>query len=346
MRLTRALLAALAAGLALACAHAAEPPPRDALKYHPGHYVSLNREDPPAVMRTLPGPGIRGVQVRYTWKSLEPERDRYQFSRIDADLRLASELGLQFVAFIEDKSFTTEEHLLPDYLADYALPFTRGGYVAKRWDPFVIERLDALLTALGERFDAHPGFEGVALQESAMGFTPRIAREQGYTPEAYRDALIDILSRARRALPTSQIFWYMNFLEGRQQYLADVAEAMIPYRIAMGGPDVLPDNPALARLTYPLYPRFADRLTLFCSMQYNSYAHLHADRRARTKYWTLEELLDFARNELHVSYLFWNRKTWRKPADSWNWDDALNAIRAHPRLPQTLGITPTRRRRA
>lgn len=332
MRFLPFLPFALAASLVLACARAADIPPPD-LKYHPGHYVSLNREDAPEVMRTLIEPGIRGVQIRYTWRSLEPERGRYELSRIDADLRLASALGLQFVAFIEDKSFTTEEHLLPDYLADYALPFTRGGYVAKRWDPFVVERLGALLDAVGERFDAQPAFEGVALQESAMGFAPGIALAQGYSPEAYRDALIAILSRARRALPTSQIFWYMNFLEGRQQYLADIAEAIVPLRIAMGGPDVLPDNPALARLTYPLYARFADRLTLFCSIQYNSYAHPHADRRAGTKYWTLQELLDFARNELHVSYLFWNRKTWRKPPDSSDWNDAQRVIRAHPDLP-------------
>ncbi|MDR2878179.1 MAG: hypothetical protein LBV36_09120 [Chromatiales bacterium] len=330
MRLLQLLLIGLTASLALAWAATA---PTSALKFHPGHYVSLNLEDAPDVMRTLAQPGIRGVQVRYTWRSLEPERDHYDFSRIDADLRLASSLGLHFVAFIEDKSFNSDEHLLPDYLADKALPFTRGGYVAKRWDPFVVERFGALFDALGARFDQHPDFEGIALQESAMGFSADVAREQNYTPEAYRDALIEILTRARQALPSSQIFWYMNFLEGGQKYLADIATAVIPLHIAMGGPDVLPNNPALARLTYPLYARFAGQLTLFNSMQYNSFAHRHANPLAHTKYWTLQELLDFARDELHVSYLFWNHKTWRKPLDSWNWDDALIVIRKNPELP-------------
>jgi len=303
------------------------------LKYHPGHYVSLNRPDDAA--RVMPGlvlPGVRGVQIRYTWKSLEPERGRYDFSRIADDLERAARLGLQLVAFIEDKSFFTEAHHLPAYLDAYALPFTRGGMVAKRWDPTIIERMGALLSALGEHFDAHPHFEGVALQESAMGFTPEIETLHGYTPEKYRDALIALLRSARRGLPRSQVFWYMNFLEGKQAYLADVAEVAVEERIAMGGPDVLPERASLVRLTYPLYARFAGRLTLFCSIQNDSYAHHRENSAGQNRYWTLEELLMFARDELHVSYLFWNRKDWRKPPDSWTWNDAIAVIRAHPEL--------------
>ncbi len=302
------------------------------LKHHQGHYVSLNPEDDAArIMPELVLPGVRGVQIRYPWKSLEPERGRYDFSRIEHDLEQARRLGLRLVAFIQDKSFFTEEHHLPAYLEAYALPFKRGGMVAKRWDPLIVERLEALFSALGQRFDTEPYFEGIALQESAMGFSREIETRHGYTPEKYRDALISILRGARRGLPNSQIFWYMNFLEGKQAYLAEVAEVAVAERIAMGGPDVLPERASLVRLTYPLYPRFAGRLTLFCSIQNDSYAHRREDDAGR--YWTPEELLLFARDRLHVSYLFWNRKYWRKPPDSWNWDDAMRAIRAYPELP-------------
>lgn len=332
------LAVVLAIAAALASAATASP---DTLKSHPGHYVALNRHDDPArVMDGLVLPGVQGMQIRYTWKSLEPERGRYEFSRLAADLERASRLGLRLVAFIEDKSFFTDEHLLPAYLDTRALPFSRGGMVAKRWDPLVVERLGALFTALGLRFDEHPYFEGIALQESAMGFAPEIEAAHGYTPEKYRDALIAILRSARRALPHSQIFWYMNFLEGRQAYLSDVAEVAVAERIAMGGPDVLPERASLVRLTYPLYRRFAGRLTLFCSIQNDSYAHPRAAANDTNRYWTLEELLVFARDELHVSYLFWNRKDWRKPPDSWNWNDALPVIRAHPELQPEQVTTP------
>lgn len=338
MGMLRGIGLSIAAMLAVASTVAANP---DTLKSHPGHYVALNRHDDPArVMDGLALPGVRGVQIRYTWKSLEPERGRYDFSRLAADLDRAGRLGLRLVAFIEDKSFFTDEHLLPAYLDAQALPFSRGGMVAKRWDPLVVERLGALFSALGARFDEHPYFEGIALQESAMGFSPEIEAAHGYTPEKYRDALIAILRSARRGLPHSQVFWYMNFLEGRQAYLADVAEVAVEERIAMGGPDVLPDRASLVRLTYPIYRRFAGRLTLFCSIQNDSYAHPRAGADGAGGYWTLEQLLIFARDELHVDYLFWNRKDWRKPPDSWNWDDAIPVIRAHPELQPKQARTP------
>jgi hypothetical protein len=333
MRTIQRIVLPIILALALAPLSAAIAADRGALKHHPGHYVSLNHSDDAAsVMPGLVLPGVRGVQIRYAWKQLEPERGRYDFSRIEADLELARRLGLQLVAFIEDKSFFTEEHHLPAYLDAYVLPFKRGGMVAKRWDPVIVERLGALFSALGGRFDTDPHFEGIALQESAMGFTSEIETLHGYTPEKYRDALIAILRSARRGLPGSQIFWYMNFLEGKQAYLADVAEIAAEERIAMGGPDVLPERASLARLTYPLYARFAGRMTLFCSIQNDSYAHRRESGAGSSRYWTLEELLLFAREQLHVSYLFWNRKYWRKPPDSWNWDDATKVIRAYPRL--------------
>ena len=304
------------------------------LKYHPGHYISLARDDGHAEMREAGKPGVTGIQKRYLWADLEPAPGRYEFSRIESDLELASRLGLQLVVFIEDKTFS-DVVPIPAYLRQgrHALPLADSqGWIAKRWDPVVIERFSALLTALGSRFDGHPGFEGVALQESALSLDMGTARAHGYEPEAYRDALIEILVAARRAFPRSQVFWYMNFLEGGNAYLADIATALVPHRIAMGGPDVLPDNASLRRHAYPLYERFKGELTLFCSIQNVSYAHPRRDGAKSARYWTMEQLFEFARDELHVEYLFWNRKNWRKPPDSYDWTDALPVIRDHPRF--------------
>jgi len=44
----------------------------------------------------------------------------------------------------------------------------------------------------------------------------------------------------------------------------------------------------------------------------------------------MEELFAYARDRLHVNYLFWNHKTWSKPPGSWNWDDALDVIEKNP----------------
>jgi hypothetical protein len=186
------------------------------------------------------------------------------------------------------------------------------------------------MQALGEEFDAHPNLEGIAIQETSMGVSEGDRREHGYSPERYRDALIEILIDTRKHFPHSQVFWYMNYLEGGQAYIADIARAVAPYHIAMGGPDILPDDRALRKHVYPFYQEFQNDMLLFCSMQYNSFAHRKHGHGGKGKYWTLEELFDFARDELHVQYVFWNRKNWKKPADSYDWSDALPVIKNNP----------------
>lgn len=318
-----------------ACGRNGGEPAKPALKYNPGHYIALNDWDGPTQMIEAIRPGVRGIHKRYTWRELEPSFGVYDFSGIERDLQIAQDHGVQLVIMIEDKSFSTSVKVTPEYLwANHTLPYTAGGWVAKRWAPWVIERMAALTQAMGKRFDSHPNFEGVAFQESAMGFTQAIQKQHNYTPEAYRDALIQQLINTRRHFPTSQVFWYMNFLEGRQAYLAEVIEAVIPHQIAMGGPDVLPDNGALTRLTYPLYDQFKGRLTMFNSVQYDSYKHLHATKGYATKYWTPYQLFVFARDRLHVNYLFWTRKPRPDPADSYYWGDALGVIRNNPSFNQ------------
>ena len=41
-----------------------------------------------------------------------------------------------------------------------------------RWSPYVVGRLNALIKAMG-KFDSHPNFEGIATQETSLGFDSR-----------------------------------------------------------------------------------------------------------------------------------------------------------------------------
>ena len=66
-------------------------------------------------------------------------------------------------------------------------------------------------------------------------------------------------ARRPQSVPRSRVFWYMNFLPGRQDYIGDIASALVGTGVVMGGPDVLPDNPALARRVYPFYDKFSRR---------------------------------------------------------------------------------------
>jgi hypothetical protein len=301
-------------------------------KYHPGHYVDLLRyqvlSDDDRYLIPALKPGVAGVQMRYLWRDLETGRDRYDFSRIESDLKLLADRKVQLIVVVADKSYKNEQPV-PDYLAGYTLPNGKGGHTLQRWNPYVVERWVKLMQALGERFDSHPNFEGVATEESAPTLDESELKRGGYTPEKYRDALIEMLRRAAQAMPGSRVFWYMNFLPHGQHYIAQIASAVAPYGVVMGGPDVLPDSPPLKRLVYPIYRQFQGRMPLFCSVMPNSYRHLHKGN-SPAKYWTMEELYEFARDELHVNYLLWTYVARPKPADAYDIDDAFPVIERHP----------------
>jgi hypothetical protein len=313
--------------------------PMDGRKYHPGHYVSLNRWDGPAIFDTVQQPGVVGVQVRYEWIDLEPAYNQYDFSAIRTDLDRIAGTGLKLVAFIEDKSFRNERYTPPYLWESHTLPIRQAtpgeGFVSKRWAPWVVQRWLALMDALSAELDGHPDFEGVAIQETAIGIIDAVADAEGYTPEKYRDALIDQVSGSAARFDSSRVFWYVNFLKGNQSYLTDAIGATYPLGVAIGGPDVLPDNYALNVHVYPKLRALnaeveADQAIVFNSCQYDSFRHEHADPSAATKYWTPAELIQWARSELKIRYLFWNRPAQPSPWDSYDIDHAYEALPLEP----------------
>lgn len=315
-------------------------------KYHPGHYVSIGRAALRKGVSTALGEGVRGIQLRYRWADLEPAQGQYDFSAVARDLAIASKANLQFVAMIEDKSFQ-DESPLPAYLQDRYIVRGKRGYTAVRWDPYVVERMSKLVEAFGRRFDCHPSLEGVAFQETAPSVDASQLERSGYTPEKYRDALISVLRSASHSLPRSRVFWYMNFLPGKQGYIAEIARELAGTGVVMGGPDILPDNPALQRRVYPFYGEFRGRLKLFGSMQNDSYRHPRGGGKVKGKgsghpdaqrgagpagYWSMEDLYAFARDRLHVNYIFWEYRMQPQPPDSHDWADARAVIARHPKL--------------
>jgi hypothetical protein len=298
-------------------------------KYNKGHYVVLmGYNDSTAMMAESKKPGVKGFMKRYMWKELEPTQGNYDFSEIQADLAWCAANGMQLVVMVEDKSFKGPSPA-PAYLAKYAAPNVGGGYTMIRWNPTVVWRFKALLKALG-RFDSNKAFEGVATQESAPSLPTATLTAWGYTPEKYRDAYINVLSAAGTAMPTSRVFWYMNFIPGNQTYIASIAQAVASKGVVMGGPDVAPDNYALQKRTYPYYDLLKGTLPMFGQVEGLCYEHLHATSGYSTKYWTMLELYKFARDHMHANYMFWVRIPSPSPADSYDYFDALPVIQAYP----------------
>lgn len=279
----------------------------------PGHYLSLLAgADTPAVIKAHTVPGLRGVQKRYLWNKLEPVKGQFDFSEITADLAYCESLGLKLVVMLLDKTFFGPQHVMPKGMEAYEAinhggtssdpkSTQYGGYTALRWSPVVVAELNALTAALGAAFDLSESFEGLAFPESSTSMDITVAKAHGYTPEAYRDAMINYLTTAAKNLPHSQVFWYMNFLAGGQQYLAEIIDVVRRAGVSVGGPDILPNSTSLVTAVYPLYEQFKGRVNLFGQMSTPGYSQVHADGTL----FTMQEMLDFAREVLYLDYIFW-----------------------------------------
>jgi hypothetical protein len=298
-------------------------------KYNPGHYVALlHTHRSHSYMKDAVRPGVRGVLKRYRWRQLEPRAGVYDFSELKADLDWAAANKVQLIAMIEDKTFKLERPT-PAYLDSYTPRNRAGGYTVLRWNPYVVQRWNALVKAMG-RFDSHPSFEGIATQETSLGLTDTVLKANGYTPEKYRDAYINMLTSASQSLPTSRVIWYQNFFAGNQSYIGRIAEAVASKGVVMGNPDVLPDNKNLVSKSYPFYMQMKGRMPLLAQVEPVCYSALHLTAGYKTKYWTMPELFRYARDNMHANYMVWVRMPKPIPQDSYAFPDAVPVIANNP----------------
>lgn len=75
-------------------------------------------------------------------------------------------------------------------------------------------------------------------------------RVSDYTPEKYRDALVQILSGPKGHPQHGQIFWYQNFFANDFEpikYLEETIVSLIPLNIMIGDPDILPHRIGLQK---------------------------------------------------------------------------------------------------
>jgi hypothetical protein len=309
-----------------------KPPPgpyQTTRKFNPGHYTALLRSHGALVyMQDTLRPGTRGLMKRYTWRKLEPTAGNYDFAGIAADLAWAQSYGQQLIVMIEDKTFINEDPA-PAYLGGYVRPNMGGGYTMVRWDPTVTTRWKALVQAMGARFDAHPNFEGIATQETALSLSQATLTALNYTPEKYRDAYIDTLTSALASLPRSRVIWYQNFFAGNQGYIGTIAKAVGPKGVVMAGPDNQPDRADLQMNSYPYFAQYKGLMHMGIQVEDICYNHLHATP-SPTKYWTPAELTSYAQDKLNANYLIWVRIAKPNPSDAYTWYDALPVIQATP----------------
>lgn len=271
----------------------------------------------------LENENIVGAQLKYTWRELEPVRDRYELQPLLDDLALLEAHGKRLFVQLQDVSFS-DEVPVPDYLrADSA--FGGGvarkyeydgsdeskavfeGWVARRWDPAVRARFAKLLGVLGEALDGR--IEGLNLAETSIGFGESgKLHPSGFTYESYVEGEKAICSAARRAFPRSHVIVYANFMPGEWLPWTDHGYRRAIYAhaesigVGVGGPDLLPHRKGQRNHSYPLIAARGPAIPAGVAVQDGNLAEKNPGTGSRV---TVPELYRFAKDPLRLDYLFW-----------------------------------------
>jgi hypothetical protein len=308
----------LAIGLLAAISTAlAYPGERARTRLH--HYVFFGADRERIVERAfLDTQVFEGAQIRYSWKQLEHGKDGFDFGDIGHDLAFLSSKGKRLFVQVQDISFSIDIVPLPRYLSED--PVYHGGaekqfdvqgrddrratpigWVARRWDPAVQERFQKLLLALGKEFDGR--IEGINFAETAIDFgeTGKLYPKD-FTPEKYREAVIANMRVLKQAFPKSTAMVYANFMVGGPSYLRDVYRNAKELRVAMGGPDLIPYRYYQMQNSYPLLREISASVPTGIAVQDGNYSIPNAKTGKPV---TIPDLIGFAKDYLHVKYIFW-----------------------------------------
>jgi hypothetical protein len=280
--------------------------PETKSKWHPGHYafVQFAALDERHLYKEF-----RGIQKTYGWRELEPEKDRYDFSAIRADLAFLAKHNQRLVIQVQTKTFGGGQNYCPAYLSG---PEYDGGVYRTRWGSFnpilwneqVNKRLNALYTRLGKELDHEPFLEAVVIPESAITFENADREKLHYTGEGYVRAVESGMQAMRDAFPTTVVMQYVNMPPEAIQPLAEFAKM---HGVGFGGPDIYPTDPVLTnpqRGVYRLYAPLSGIVPLGAAVQQNDYAQKTAFRGGGGET-PVKGIYEFGRDRLRLNYIFW-----------------------------------------
>lgn len=308
----------------------------DSVKWHPGHYYTImdwgksNTGYMNHVYEELDSTtAMRGIQVRFTWRELEPVKDQYDFALIDSLLARLSRITTvaakkkRLVILLQIKSFTTDTDDLPvpDYARAAGDPYYSGaytyagagdssvaqGYIVKLWVTGVFNRLKALAQKLGQRYNSDPYFEGIGITETSTG-TPFPA---GSIPQANLDAfwpkLVDLNQELRDAFPNTVTYQFANYPRPVLTTLVPDLEGM---GAGLGCPDIFLTDAGLrtagsTKGIYDYFPLYSGKIPLGPSVQNEDYRE--TQKGGGGFHPTVEQLLNFGKDSLKANYLFWTR---------------------------------------
>lgn len=282
------------------------------VKWYPGHYLYFNWDASDGEMRKAlaDNPRLRGVMLQFTWRELEPERDRYDFARLRDLLDRAERLGTRVALAIEAQAYLPDANRIPDYIAGpefgggrYRL--ANGAVNPVLWNANVAERMGRLYRAVGAAFDAHPRLVAVTTTESALALARKAPppEVEAYTTAKHEAAVIASMRALRAAFERTVVIQSLNY---PHEILPGVVRVLRTLGVGLGGPDVFLDDPGLALGVYREYPKLAGVVPLAPAVQWDDYVMTRFEGTASNH--GIGDLYRFARERLAANFVFWETR--------------------------------------
>jgi hypothetical protein len=283
------------------------------VKWHPGNYlltyITTSDAEMPNIIATLPQ-GFRGIQRRYTWKSLEPTQGQYNFTSIATDLTNLAKIGKKLVLQVSVKSHNDVQYgpVIPDYLLNST--YEGGAYITQTgtnptyWNASLQTRLIALFNALGSQFDLNTNLEAIVLNDETA---PSVTNPTYWNPiylDNYITGTTKVALAAKAAFPHTVVMQYINYPTSA---LPTLVSSLKNAGIGVGGPDVLTEDTGLINGSYPYIKGVANQVPIGMAVQYEDYsARYHGGPYNPPG---IPSLYQFSQQQLQTNYIFWLRRT-------------------------------------
>lgn len=283
--------------------------------------------------KALSDPRFAGAQIVYTWRSLEPVKDQYDFSAIRQDLAYLSSMDKKLWIQLQEKSFQPNVKNVPDYLLhdpiynggvlkqsmlsaperdpDKPASDDEYGWSAKMWEKPVRDRFQKLIAALGKELDGK--IEGINFSESSI----EIGVEQpdgttlfpkDFDPKVYVDSIRSNMQALSRAFRKSTPMVYLNFLPGEwlpwqdKGYMRSLFDEARKLKMGVGGPDLMPYRKSHMAQTYGFFKVYPNTLVKGMAVQDGNLRQINPRTGKKN---TVADIIEFSRNYLELDYIFW-----------------------------------------
>jgi hypothetical protein len=262
-------------------------------------------------------PIFKGAQIMYSWRQLEPEKGKYDFSLLQEDYEYLLEFKKKLFVTLQDVTFNAKRKAVPDYILtpeydggaaeQYNNDGKPGGWVAKRWNKNVRKRMAQLIQALGKAFDGK--IEGINLQETSIE-----VKDSSFSELDYVTGLKENMLALSKYFPKSVTMIYANFIPGEwlpgndKGYLRSIYQYGEQIGVGLGGPDLMVKRKGQLNHIIAMMHENHFTVPLGIAIEDGNYIGETGDATEdKTKiHENIVPLLHaFARDFLKINYMFW-----------------------------------------